>query len=343
MINSQEIFLEIRKPNGELIYSNFTAEESDLFERRKNNEAGAKVKTRIIERREFRAKFLTKDEDLVNSARLFSKAAKGVENTISFFVQNLVKLEFENRLAMNRLEHNLETYNALTLQEIEVLIPQSQIAGKTWPHKLDYVKKQLGQNITDTSEAMLRIAKYAQGTKAELTAYDVLYRKNSSIKRMQQHHVYQVLMNSLHLFFTDFNDNGVQVSMQHNNVNGLFDYESVSVVLYHILANAAKYCLPKSPITISIMNHGSEIKIEFSMMSIRIDDSETKKIFIEGYSGIHTTKAKVNGRGVGMFVAKELMKVNGGDIEVKINRSTNKMHGGTLFEQNQFILTLKSV
>lgn len=340
MDKTKEVVLDIRRLNGDLIFSNFTPEDHRQFEDAQTNSRSL-VKVRTIEKKGYKVKYLTRDEDLVSSNRLFNKIIRLIENTVDFFVQGLVRLENNNAQSINRLDHNIATYNALSLQEIEVLIPQSKITGKEWGDKIKFVENQLQKNIRSTSETFLRLAKYSQGTKAELTAYYMLINKPDAMK-FDKHRVYQVLMNSLHLFFPDFNENTIKVQMQHNNIEAVFDYDSVSVALFHLLNNAAKYCAPHSSLEISLMRHGNQSKIEFSMLSLRIDDDELKKIFTEGYSGKHAINAKINGRGVGMFVAKEIMKLNNGDIEIQTNRSTNKVYKTRVYENNKFILTLNS-
>lgn len=340
MDKTKEVVLDIRRPNGDLIFSNFTPEDHRQFEDAQAN-SGKSVKVRIIEKKGYKVKFLTRDADLVPSNRLFNKMVRLIENTVDFFVQGLAQLENNNARSINLLEHNIATYNALSLQEVEVLIPQSKIAGKEWDDKIKFVENQLKRNIRTTSEAFLRLAKYSLGTKAELTAYYMLIQKPDAMK-FDKHRLYQVLMNSLHHFFPDFDENSIKIQMQFNNLEAIFHYDSVSVALFHILNNAAKYCVPHSSIDISIRAHGNQSKIEFSMLSLRIDDDELKNIFTERYSGKHAVSAKINGRGIGMFVAKELMKLNNGDIEVQCNRSTNKVYKSRVYENNKFILTLNS-
>jgi len=106
------------------------------------------------------------------------------------------------------------------------------------------------------------------------------------------------------------------------------DYESVSAAFAHIIDNAVKYTARDTDLSVSFISDGDKYIVKFDMISIKIDDDESQIIFDENYSGRHTKKAGLSGKGIGLGIVRRLLALNKASISIASN-------GGTSFTRDQ--------
>jgi len=150
------------------------------------------------------------------------------------------------------------------------------------------------------------------------------------------------VLNVLHVFFPDFTDKEVEVFVESFDEKINFDYESITVVLMHLIDNATKYICPKTNLYIKFKDSESEIKVFFEMISLKVIESEKDHLFEEGFSGKMSKSLGLAGKGIGLFLVKQLLKINSGNVVIQTNLDSKKAikQMGVDFEANCFILSL---
>ncbi|RXR23042.1 sensor histidine kinase [Flavobacterium stagni] len=254
----------------------------------------------------------------------------------------LVKNEIQDSITraeqkkVNRLVHNLTSINAFNIQEIYDLVPQS-VLTTNWQEQLKYIQKEVVKNPKQAAMKFLRIAKNNIHMKSEFSIYRKLDRDNSTQLEFQFHPLRTLILNVLHTFFADFTDKNIYIEMSEFYAKVKVDYETVQVALYHLIENALKYTKPSTKIKIEFEVLTNSIKVSFSMLSLYVKNSERDLIFQEGYSGELATKSKKNGDGIGMWRIKQMMELNGGEVEVSLGDNPEKIMGFE-FANNKFTL-----
>jgi two-component system, OmpR family, sensor histidine kinase KdpD len=91
------------------------------------------------------------------------------------------------------------------------------------------------------------------------------------------------------------------------------DGELVSLSIRQLVTNALKYSSPESAITISAVCQGGVVKISVKDRGPGISRNELPRIF-ERYYRAADNRGRVPGTGIGLAVAKDIVKAHGGDI-----------------------------
>ncbi len=243
--------------------------------------------------------------------------------------------KINEQLRVNRLVHNLTSINAHNIQEIYDLVPQ-EILSANYQTQLDFIQKEIRKDIRKASLMFLRIAKHNIHMKSEFSIYRKLDRSDAELD-FRSHPIQKVLMNVLHTFFVDFTNNGIFVEVENYYGKVLIDYETIQVALYHLIENASKYAKPETNILIQFGEKGSNVTITITMTSLFVEEEETEKIFIEGYSGKNAQELGLNGDGIGMWRINQMMLLNKGSI--KFNSGTTRIISeGIVYGENQIIL-----
>lgn len=157
---------------------------------------------------------------------------------------------------------------------------------------------------------------------------------------MKEHNLKNVLLNTLHTFFGDFNKRNVYVHVEDFFYKVNFDYSTMQVAFYHLIENSSKYTLPKSKVVIDAFDDGTCINLRFSMISTHVLPEERENILKEGVSGVNAKIMGSSGDGIGLWRIKQMIELNNGVFETVFGPvSQNKM--GFKFSQNTFIIKLK--
>ena len=89
-----------------------------------------------------------------------------------------------------------------------------------------------------------------------------------------------------------------------------FDKQKCHTVLSNLLMNALKFSMPESCITINTRKLENKVRISVVDEGIGIQDSDITNLFTRFYKGNHKEK----GSGFGLYYAKIIMEMHGGDI-----------------------------
>jgi signal transduction histidine kinase len=278
------------------------------------------------------------DLDYLRSTKKFRTTLEVILNSIDFVLDAVRTHSETTNASTRRLIHNLTSLNAHNIQEIYSLVPQEQLASKTNGH-VDEVQKIVSESPRDVALALLAIAKTNLSMKTEFSVFKNLFNAQPSLQR-KRHVIHKVLMNVLYLFFPDFTDKDVHISVTESTVSAWFDYESIHVALYHLLDNASKYVKPRSNIDISIEERDQCVALSFKMRSLRILKEEIPKLFDEGFSGGLAEKTGKSGSGIGTSLIKKILELNNGAVVVNIHPETVETLMGIDYQDNVFEILL---
>lgn len=179
--------------------------------------------------------------------------------------------------------------------------------------------------------------------KVELSVFRKLYDPNPRID-LRSHSAHRVLMNVLYIFFPDFTDKSIYVEVAACPKRIRADYESATVALVHLVENATKYAMPNNKIYIDFKESNGRLSMILNMISLKISDLDMKSIFDEGMSGELAKKLDLAGDGIGMFLVKRLLELNGAHIEIfrNVDPKLAQKHMGVPFENNIFEVSFPS-
>jgi two-component system sensor histidine kinase ChiS len=98
------------------------------------------------------------------------------------------------------------------------------------------------------------------------------------------------------------------------------DRRKLKQVLYNILSNAIKYCGDENEITVSVfdMENPQFFAISIEDRGIGIPEGEEEHIF-EAFAESSRTKSLAGGKGLGLALTREIMRMHGGKVWAKNN------------------------
>lgn len=337
----------INKENNTIIYNDITIDQMSIINKYNiKNESkkidNGKIKIKNIDNDNYFIDMITDEKDLIKSKKLMDREA----NLIIFSIQrinnsyDLAKKEINAHA--NRLIHNLTTINGQNLQYVYSVIPQSIFDKKNEKITSDWLKimnEEVSEKVDKATTSLMRIAKNSMQFKNEINIYNALLNNDFKL-RFINHNMHKVLMNAFYVFFPDFTDASIKVKIHKTNLDVKLDYDTFQVAIYHIIENAVKYTKPHSEIDVSVYKEQDEIKIKFSMVSLKINENEEDLIFNEGYSGLSAIKFDKNGSGIGMPRTRQLLKYSNAKIELLAKRNEDNEHLiGFDYHRNEFIIT----
>jgi hypothetical protein len=281
--------------------------------------------------------FLCCDE--TKTTRLFKSKIEALSYSFPELIIPINEIRSEEQKKVNRLVHNLESINGHNIQEIYDLVPQDVLA-KNWRTQIDFIKEEISKDPDKAALMFLRMAKHNTHMKSEFSIYRKIERNDSIDLVLKEHNLKNVLLNTLHTFFGDFNKRDVYVHVEEFFHKVKFDYSTMQVAFYHLIENSSKYTLPKSKVTIDAFEDDNWINLRFSMISTHVKPEERETVLKEGNSGINAKKMGAAGDGIGLWRINQMIVLNGGVFEPHFGDILESKMGFD-FSENIFIIKLK--
>ncbi|GAB4189989.1 MAG: ATP-binding protein [Phycisphaeraceae bacterium] len=94
------------------------------------------------------------------------------------------------------------------------------------------------------------------------------------------------------------------------------DRDKLAISLHNLMGNAIKYTPPGGEVVVSVAVEGDRISIVFKDKGIGIDKDELDKVFERFYRAKDSRVSQITGTGLGLPIAREIVRRHGGDIEV---------------------------
>ncbi len=92
------------------------------------------------------------------------------------------------------------------------------------------------------------------------------------------------------------------------------DRDKVSIAVHNLLGNAIKYTPEGGEVTVRAEESGGMLRIEFVDSGIGIDPAEHERVFEKFYRASDKRIDSITGSGLGLALAREIVRLHGGDI-----------------------------
>ena len=117
----------------------------------------------------------------------------------------------------------------------------------------------------------------------------------------------------------------LELSTEHDHVNIDVDPLHVQMVFENLIDNANKYSESNTSVSVEVSDSPQIVTVHVKDQGVGIDKKDVSKLF-QKFSRVNNHTATVNGTGLGLYWAKKLIQLYGGDITV-----ASKLHKGTTF------------
>jgi signal transduction histidine kinase len=285
-------------------------------------------------------------EDYLKSNKVFKRELDLFTRSIAWLLQIKDEVQKKEASRAARLFHNLISLNAHAIQDLYSMIPQEDLSNYSgFPSQKEMIKQRLISSPDVAATLFLRALKNESAVKNELSVFQKLY-DPSPILRKLAHPIHKVILNVGNLFFQDLADNNITILISPSAVKLIVDYESIQVALYHLFDNACKYAAPSSEIKVNFVQNSNFFSIHLEMTSLYIAPEERSKIFEDGFSGHQPRNVQKAGKGLGMGLIRDLLRLNEGEIEVRCGEPIPKIRFFALDERtyafNTFVVRFPS-
>ena len=96
----------------------------------------------------------------------------------------------------------------------------------------------------------------------------------------------------------------------------LVDADLMTLAIRQILDNALKYSTPGTPVTCEVASEGERVLIRIADSGPGIPESDRERIFQKFYRD-PSVRDRVPGSGLGLYIAREIARIHGGDLYVQ--------------------------
>ena len=102
------------------------------------------------------------------------------------------------------------------------------------------------------------------------------------------------------------------------------DKDKLAIAMHNLIGNALKYTPEGGKVTVSVDMRDGQLAIDVADTGIGIKPEETEKIFDRFFRSADPRVGKIVGTGLGLTLAREVMRLHGGDVTVQseLNRGS---------------------
>lgn len=207
--------------------------------------------------------------------------------------------------------------------------------------KVNYIKDLVEKNTYDYSRELLRCEKALEQVSFEyncldlITSGELLDSTNRTVER-----IHSCLVQSFYIYEHEFKDKNIRVEINQNFNEIYCNFFSVRSAFALLFENCVKYCQENTDVIVSInQQRDNSIKIDFDMTSIYNTDEELNTIFLEHQRG-EEAKKKDSGKGLGLFLVRRLMDINGFSIIMKKIPNSDNTYNKIHYCRNLFIVDI---
>ena len=95
------------------------------------------------------------------------------------------------------------------------------------------------------------------------------------------------------------------------------DRDKIVLALHNLIGNAIKYTPPKGSVNVNVEVTENQLIVEVTDTGIGVSPEETELIFEKFYRSKDKRVAEITGTGLGLSVAREVIRLHRGDINVR--------------------------
>jgi hypothetical protein len=250
-------------------------------------------------------------------------------------------VNFQNDLINSHSEeneefiHNVTSLNTYSIQDLFALIPQNTLTENI-NKQTDKVREIIKDKPNVAATTLLNLIKYNLATKVEFSVFERTLKPSSFVSK-SAFPIRPILLSILQIFIRDFENIRIEVSLDASEKSLNIDYDSLFVSLFYIMDNSIKYCCPNTKYKIIFKQEDDDFSILFIMISIKISDSDLKRITTRGFRSETAQKLNVDGNGIGMYRILKTLKLNDAELIItpRCNNYTRKFKD-LEYEANEF-------
>lgn len=184
----------------------------------------------------------------------------------------------------------------------------------------ELVKSELrpGESIEDAPAMQLSVLKAAELLGKEFDRLELLFNPASAAVGKMYVHIYQLF----HKYVIIMNlardrSRAKRIQMKGRSDKTLHLYESISVLALALVENAVKYSFGGEVIDVEVVDVPGGVEASVRSTGPLIEDHEVLQIFDRGFRGRWAQKVGVEGRGLGLHLAKIVAEAHNTRIDVE--------------------------
>jgi PAS domain S-box-containing protein len=94
----------------------------------------------------------------------------------------------------------------------------------------------------------------------------------------------------------------------------MVDVEKIKIAIDNIVDNAIKYTHSGGKVTLSLRRDKNKIEFSVKDTGFGISKEQHKRMFTKFFRGANAIRTETEGSGLGLFIAKNIIKIHGGDV-----------------------------
>jgi PAS domain S-box-containing protein len=233
-----------------------------------------------------------------------SKKSLSREHALTVEREKLLELNASKDEFISLASHQLRTPATAVKQYLNMVL--DGYAGKLTPKLEDMIEKANGSNDRqiDIVDDLLRVARVDAG-KVKLI---------KSVTNLVP--LVQEVVNEYGNLLEERNQE-VHIVYKQPSISALIDPFRMRMVIENLLDNASKYSVDGKDITITITKHAEAVTIAIKDEGFGIAKDEIPRLFHKFSRLDNPLSVTVGGTGLGLYWAKRIVSLHGGNIEVK--------------------------
>lgn len=313
------IFFEKQDVNGDVV--------AKSLDYHVNEGSGEK----IIQGNNGNLKLVIGDRDLLRSSRLFGKLS-----SLAYDIFESVYKYYQD--AYTAQSHTLKKIQGQLRQQIEGIVEHPLLrTAENYEQQKQMIVDIFSKKPESIADTLIYLQKRVFELGAHMSSFEILYMKERLYIDKQKHNIRRLILNIWHGFDDAFEKKDIRYHFYFEDgiaeENKLYaDYKTMNAALYNIFDNAVKYSMPGSEIRFNFNIDGDSFRLMINTLSLSIDEDELPNICSLGYRGRNCVG--IEGSGVGLYIVKKALKLNGLDFDIKSTDSVVKEHEGKVYKTN---------
>ncbi|GAG31368.1 unnamed protein product, partial [marine sediment metagenome] len=95
------------------------------------------------------------------------------------------------------------------------------------------------------------------------------------------------------------------------------DRDKISLALHNLVGNALKYTPDGGKVTVTAVVGEQQLALDVTDTGIGISEDDAERVFEKFYRAKNARQANITGSGMGLALAREIVRLHGGDIELQ--------------------------
>jgi len=223
---------------------------------------------------------------------------------LDWLEEHLQLLEHEKQAFLRHMSHELKT-PLTTLREGTDLLAE-ELAGPLNDSQQDILQlmQQNGLSLQSLIEQLLDYNRLQHSGEPEFVMTSI----GSIIKEAMSAHKLLIKQKE------------IEVSLPQNNVEWKVDKGLLLRTLSNLISNAAVYGKQNGTLNINLFEAKGLLSIEIKNTGPTIPEEDLNKLFDPFYQGQNRRQGSIKGSGIGLSIAREAVRAQGGDLKLKINQ-----------------------